>query len=236
VTVTHKRSSADKAERGMPTPEAAMRLVIFGSSGGTGQHLVQQALAQGHIVSAFARRPESVLAAPAPGLTVIQGNIYNAAAVSAAIAGQDAVLSALGARSLGRSDLLEVGVQNILAGMATHGVRRIVVLGASGASADAAQHQGAVARLLLKLVKVTILKEPFRSQREQERLLEASDTEYTIVRPPRLLNRPLTERYRVLEDGLPPGGITISRADVADFMLRQLTDKTWIHKSPYVAS
>lgn len=213
-----------------------MKLVIFGASGGTGQHLVQQALAQDHVVTAFARRPESILAAPAPGLTVVQGDVHDGAAVSAAIAGQDAVLSALGARNLGRSDLLEVGVQNMLAGMVAHGVGRVIVLGASGASRDAAQHQGMATRRLLKLISATVLREPFRSQREQERLLEASPAQYTVVRPPRLVDRPLTERYRVQEDGLPPGGLTIPRADVAHFMLRQLTDSRWIRKGPYVAT
>jgi len=212
-----------------------MRLVVFGASGGTGQHLVQQALAEGDTVLAFARRPETVLTAPSPGLTVVQGDIHDPAAVTAAIAGQDAVLSALGARTLGKSDVLEAGVRNILAGMSVHGVRRIIVLGASGASGESAQHQGTAARLILKLVKATILREPFRSQRAQERLLQASDTEYTIVRPPRLLNRPFTGHYRVQEDGLPPGGLTIGRADVADFMLRQVTDRTWIRKGPHVA-
>ena len=212
-----------------------MKLVIFGASGGTGQHLVQQALAQDHKVTAFARRPDSILASPSPGLTVVQGDVHDAVAVSAAIAGGDAVLSALGARTLGRSDVLKVGVGNILAGMAAHGVRRIICLGASGASADAAQHQGAFTRLLLKLISRTVLREPFRSQREQEELLESSSTDYTIVRPPRLVNGPGTERYRVQEDGLPPHGLTINRADVADFMLRQLTDKSWIRKGPYIA-
>jgi putative NADH-flavin reductase len=213
-----------------------MKLVIFGASGGTGQHLVQQALAQGHAVTAFARRPESIIAVPAPGLSVVQGDVHDGAAVAAAIAGQDAVLSALGARNLGRSDVLGVGIRNILAGMAAHGVKRIIVLGASGVSADAGQHLGSLSRLVLKLVKATILREPFRSQREQEALLEASPAQYTIVRPPRLVDRPITERYRVQEDGLPPRGLTIPRADVAHFMLLQLTDTRWIRKGPYVAT
>jgi putative NADH-flavin reductase len=212
-----------------------MKLVIFGASGGTGQHLVQQALAQGHAVTAFARRPESILAAPSPGLTVVQGDVHDAAAVSAVIAGHDAVLSGLGARNLGKSDVLEVGVRNILAGMAAHGVRRIIVLGASGAAAGADQHLDAGTRMFLKLISTTILKEPFRSQREQERQLEASAMDYTIVRPPRLLNGPFTGHYRVQDDGLPPDGLTINRADVADFMLRQLTDAAWIRKGPYLA-
>ena len=213
-----------------------MKLIIFGASGGTGQHLVQQALAEGHLVTAFTRRPDSVLAAPAPGLTVVQGDIYDAAEVSSAIAGHNAVLSALGARTLARSDLLEVAIRNILAGMKAHGVQRIIVLGASGSIPGAGHHQGVATRLFLSLVETTLLREPFRSQRDQERLLEAGEAQYTVVRPPRLLNHPAIGHYRVQQDGLPPRGLTIPRADVADFMLRQLTDATWIRKAPYVAT
>jgi putative NADH-flavin reductase len=213
-----------------------MNIIIFGASGGTGQHLVQQALAQDHTVTAFARRPESILASPAPRLTVIPGDVHDANAVSAAIAGHDAVLSALGARHLSRSDVLETGIRNILAGMKAHGVTRIIVLGAAGAAGDAAADQGILTRLVLKLVSSTILREPFRSQRQQEQLLAASNAQYTIVRPPRLLNQPAIGRYRVQEDGLPPGGVTIPRADVADFMLRQLTGSQWIRKGPYIAT
>ena len=213
-----------------------MKVVIFGASGGTGQHLVQQALARGHTVTAFVRRPESIIAAPSPGLTVAQGDIHDPAAVAAAVAGQDAVLSALGARNLARSDVLETGVRNILAGMATHGVSRIIVLGAAGIDPEAMKNQRALRRLALRFLVATLLKEPFRAQRAQEGMLEASPTAYTIVRPPFLLNRPLTGRYRVQEDGLPPRGTSIPRADVADFMLRQLTDTGWIRKGPYIAT
>jgi putative NADH-flavin reductase len=213
-----------------------MKVIIFGASGATGQLLVQEALAQRHSVTAFARNPDSILAAPAPGLAVVKGDVYDGSAVSAAIAGHHAVLSALGARSLGHSDLLEKSMRNILAGMAVHAVSRIIVLGASGAGKSAAQHQGILARLFLKLVENTILREPFRSQQQQEQLLQSSNAQYTIVLPPRLLNRPATGHVRVQQDGLPPGGLTIPRADVAEFMVRQLTDTTWIRKSPYLAT
>ena len=210
--------------------------MVFGASGGTGQHLVQQALARDHTVTAFARRPESIIAAPAPGLRVVQGDIYDPAAVSGAIAGQDAVLSALGSRTLARSDVLETGLRNILAAMEVNRVGRIIVLGAAGASADPTQHQGAVTRMILKFAMVTFLREPFRSQREQERLLEASTVQYTVVRPPRLIDRPAIGHYRVQEDGLPPGGTTIPRADVAEFIIRQLSDTQWFRKGPYIAT
>lgn len=213
-----------------------MKIIVFGASGGTGQHLVQQGLAHGHTVTAFARRPDSILAAPAPGLTVIQGDIHDTAGVSSAVAGHDAVLSALGARTLARSDVLETGMRNILAGMAAHGVKRIIVLGAAGATEDATRHQGAFTRIVLKFAIAALLREPFRSQRAQEQLLQSSPTEYTIVRPPRLLDQPGKGNYRVQEDGLPRGGTTIPRADVADFMIRQLTDNHWIRKGPYLAT
>jgi putative NADH-flavin reductase len=213
-----------------------MKIVIFGASGATGQHLVQQALARSHKVTAFARRPESIISGPAPGLIVVQGDIHDGPAVAATIAGHDAVLSALGARNLGRSDVLEIGVRNILAGMAANGVNRIIVLGAAGVNADAAKHLLALTRVVFKLIISTLLKEPFRSQCAQERLLEGSPAQYTIVRPPRLTNRPGMGHYRVQEDGLPPGGTAIPRADVADFMIRQLTDTNWIRKGPYVAT
>ena len=108
--------------------------------------------------------------------------------------------------------------------------------GAAGAVADPTVHLGAATRMLLKLAMAVFLREPFRSQREQERQLDASPVQYTVVRPPRLLDRPAKGHSRVLEDGLPPRGTTIPRADVADFMIRQLTDTQWIRKGPYIAT
>ena len=81
-----------------------------------------------------------------------------------------------------------------------------------------------------------MLKHPFIDQATQERLIAASDVDYTIVRAPRLMDGPLTGKYRVLPDALPSGALRINRADVADFMLQQLTDPRFHRQGPYIGS
>jgi putative NADH-flavin reductase len=210
-----------------------MKIVIFGASGGTGQELVTQALAAGHEVSAFVRSPGSL--PPRDGLRVIQGDALDRDAVVAAIAGQDAVLSALGARTLGKSDLLERAITYILEGMHAHGVRRLIVLGAAGALHDANRRQTLGRRIFFRIFASTMLRYPMADSAAQERRIESSDVEYTVVHPPRLLDTPRTGQYRVETDGLPPGGFQISRGDVAEFMLKQLTDRTYVRGGPYLA-
>jgi putative NADH-flavin reductase len=211
-----------------------MKLAIFGASGGTGRILVDLALAAGHEVVAMARDPASV--GVRPGLTVVQGDIRNPESVSVALAGCDAVLSALGSRSLGRDDLLEVGITNILSGMRSHGVRRIIVLGAAGALHDAQKHQTLGRKIFFALIRNTFLKHPMNDSGRQEGILEVSGTDYTVVHPPRLTDGPATGSYRVMADGLPPGGQQISRADVAAFMIRQLKEQAFVRSGPYVAT
>jgi uncharacterized protein YbjT (DUF2867 family) len=90
--------------------------------------------------------------------------------------------------------------------------------------------------MALWTAKKTVLKHPFIDQAAQERLLLASDVDYTIVRAPRLMDGPFTGTYRVLPDALPPGALRINRADVADFMLLQLTDPRFHRQGPYIGS
>jgi uncharacterized protein YbjT (DUF2867 family) len=109
-------------------------------------------------------------------------------------------------------------------------------LGAAGIDRDYGKYQNALTRLTLWTAKKTLLRHPFTDQTAQERLLYASDVDFTIVRTPRLMDGPLTGKYRVLPDALPPGGTRISRADVADFMLLQLTDPRFHRQGPYISA
>jgi uncharacterized protein YbjT (DUF2867 family) len=115
-------------------------------------------------------------------------------------------------------------------------VTRIIVLGASGVQPDYGKYQNALTTMAFWVAKKTMLKHPFVDQTAQERLLAASDVDYTIVRAPRLLDGPFTGTYRILPDALPPGALRISRADVADFMLQQLTDPRFHRQGPYIGS
>lgn len=210
-----------------------MKVVIFGASGGTGRELVVQALEAGHQVTVFVRDPSS--APQRDRVRVVQGDVLQASVVAAAIEGQEAVLSALGARHLKESDLLDRAITHILAGMQAHGVLRLIVLGAAGALHDANRRQGPGRKLFFWLLKNTLLKHPMADSAAQERRIEASNVEYTVIHPPRLLDTPRTGRYRVEADGLPLNGYQISRADVAEFMIRQLTDRTFVRGGPYIA-
>jgi putative NADH-flavin reductase len=210
-----------------------MKILLFGASGATGRELVRHGLAAGHQISAFVRNPSSFT--EAPGLRVIQGDVFDPEQVAAAIQGQDAVFTALGARTLGPNDLLPKSSANIIAGMKRHGLMRLIVLGASGASGDAGKYSSGLQRLLLRVLKHTLLKYPFINSAIQQQQVEASGLDYTVVLPPRLTNGAAIGKYRVLPDALPRGGATLSRADLAEFMLKQLHDPTWVRKTPYVA-
>ena len=211
-----------------------MNVVVFGANGGTGKALVDGALAKRYAVTAFVRDPSSLQARE--GLRIVQGDALDAAAVSAAIAGQDAVLSALGSRSIGKSDLLDRASANIITGMNEHRVKRLIVLGAAGALHDPTVHQSAQRKIFFTLIKNTLLKNPLADSGKQERRIEASDLEYTIVHPPRLLDDPAAGKYRVDPDGLPVNSDSISRADVADFMLRCLADNIYVRQGPYISN
>jgi putative NADH-flavin reductase len=211
-----------------------MKVAIFGATGATGQILVNLCLAQGHEVTALARNPADL--APRPGLTIVPGDARNAANVATALTGTDAVLSALGARTLGPDDTLEQAITNIIAGMHTHGIRRIIVLGAAGALHDAMKHATLGRKIVYFIIRNTFLRHPMRDSGNQERLLEASDLDYTVVHPPRLLNVPPAGTYRVEPDGLPANGQSISRADVAEYMVAQLTNPATIRQGPYLAN
>ncbi len=211
-----------------------MKIILFGATGGTGQLILAQALAQGHSVTAFVRTLEGL--PQDPQLRVIKGDVLDFGAVVDAIRGHRVVISALGARSLKRTDVLAKGIPHILEGMRQEYATRLIVLGASGVHPDYGKYQNSLTRIGFWLAKHTLLKYPFIDQAEQERLLAASDVNYTIVRAPRLLDGPFTGKYRVLPDALPPGGLSVNRADVADFMLLQLTDPRFHRQGPYIGA
>jgi putative NADH-flavin reductase len=165
---------------------------------------------------------------------VVVGDALDGKAVASAIADQEAVLSALGG-SLDDDTLLPESIGHILAAMKENRVRRLIVLGASGVWPGAAKRLSGGAQFFLRIIESTILKKAFRSQRAMQMRIQASDTDWTVVQPPRLVNQPGTGKIRVDGEALPANGTTIARADVATFMLAQLTSREWVRKSPFLA-
>jgi putative NADH-flavin reductase len=201
-----------------------VKLLIFGATGGTGRECVNQALAEGHRVTAFVRRPEAITTQHA-NLTVVQGDVTDAAAIAAAVAGHDVVISALGTRG-GPSGLVE-GTHNILEAMKTHGVRRSLWVSSFGAG-DSLKQMGWLSQTLI--VK-GFLRQAIQEKNAQEKIIVVSGHDWIIARPGGLTDGPLTHKYRVTGPGDKVGRPSISRADVADFLLKNLTDARYVHQA-----
>jgi putative NADH-flavin reductase len=208
-----------------------MNLLIFGGTGPTGQQLLHQALAQGHHVTALARKP-SALGIQHPLLTLVQGDILDIASIDAAMAGQEVVLSALGVRKWMKNTILSDGTRNILGAMNTHGVRRFVCETSLGVG-DSKNDLGKAFNWFFLPV---LLKNVFADKEIQERYIKESNLDWTIVRPTYLDDGPLTGDYQVWT-GRKPADLTnrISRADTAHFMLKQLITDTYLHQTPGIS-
>lgn len=211
-----------------------MKIIVFGATGGIGRLLFSGALDHGHSVTAFVRNGRSL--EPRDGLRVVEGDLFDPQSVGDAIEGHRAVFSALGPRTLKADPLLSRAIPLIINGMHFHRVDRIITVGAAGSLYPAGKYQPPLATVLFAIARATLLRHPMADQRAQERFLAASDLDYTIVRPPRLTDDPPTGTYRVLPDALPSSSRRIPRADVANFMLQQLTDPRFHRRGVYLAS
>ncbi|MFF0744564.1 NAD(P)-dependent oxidoreductase [Streptomyces sp. NPDC004111] len=209
-----------------------MRLTVFGATGGVGQEIVKQALAAGHHVTAVVRDPSGY--APAhERLEVFRSDLSDPEQVRKAVAGRDAVLSGLGARRLKDAGITHRLTRTVLAAMEAEGVRRLVVVSA-GPLSPALRGQPPLDRLMRAVIG-TVLKKIYDDLRVMESDLAASGTDWTSVRPPRLLDKPLTGTYRKVVGGMPRSGRTLARADVAHAMLGALDDPATVRQGVGVA-
>lgn len=211
-----------------------MRVAIFGASGATGILLTQRCLNAGYAVSALLRSPDRFPSRER--VRVVVGSALESMAVRQTVEGADVVLSALGARSWRNEYVLERAVPLIVTAMRQTGVSRIIVLGSAGARAESLDRQPALVRWLLRWVLYQgVLKWPSAAQRAQWLTLSASGLDWTMVMPPMLTNGPARHKIRVDGEALPPGGMRIARADVADFMMQQIGNDRWVGKGVYIA-
>lgn len=206
-----------------------MKVLIFGATGATGQCLMEQALVLGHNVTAFARNP-SAIAEGHDRLSVVRGDVLEPASIEAAMVGQDAVLCALGVKSRSATTVLSTGMKNIIATMEKSGTRRIVCESSLGV-ADSRNQTGFI---FGKIIIPLIFKGLFEDKERQEGEIRQSNLDWVIVRPARLTNGSQKGRYRVVTDNAKVG-IQISRADVAAFMLEQLTNEQYLKKTVAIA-
>ncbi len=205
-----------------------MKITIFGSTGGTGRELVRLGLDCGHTVTAFVREEAKLADVRNDQLRVVQGDVLDRSTVSEGVAGQEAVLSAIGA-GRARTRLREDGTSNIIEAMEQAGVKRLVSLSSLGIG-DSRSNLPFVLRFV---IFPTVLRHTMADHERQERVIRQSNLDWTIVRPSYLTDGPHTGTYlhgfSATEKNLKG---RISRADVADFMLKQLDDSRYVHETP----
>ena len=202
-----------------------MKITVFGATGTVGRRIVDRALLQGHDVTAFARNAASV-ALSHPRLSVIEGDVLIASDVLCAVAGQDAVIVALGA---GRNGTVRsVGTQNVVNAMKRQGVTRLIVQSTLGAGDSRPALNFFWKRIMFGL----LLRPAYADHQRQEEIVASSGLDWTLVRPSAFTDGPATNRY---QHGFAPTlkglALKISRADVASFILKQLTDQTYLRRA-----
>jgi len=209
-----------------------MKLTVFGATGGIGREIVRQALDAGHEVTAVVRDPAR-LSVTGERLEVFRDDLADPEAVRPAVAGRDVVLSGLGARSRKDAGIAARLTRTVLGAMQAEGVRRLLVVSA-GPVGPAPENEGLLDRTARGIVSA-LLKDVYADLGEMEAELERSATDWTVVRPPRLQNKPVTGVYRTVVGGFPAGGRFIARADVAHAMLAMAGDPGTVKQGVGVA-
>ena len=203
-----------------------MKLIIFGSTGSIGRQLVAQALQLGHSVTAFARTPTK-LEIKHTNLTTVQGDALDSVAVEKVMEGQDAVLCSLGAGAKGT--IRSEGTRHIVRAMEKTGVRRLICQSTLGVG----DSRDNLNFLWKHIMFGFLLRRAYADHVSQEDCVRQSRLNWTIVRPAAFTDGNRTGEYRHGFSGMDKTlKLKISRADVADFMLTQLTDQRYLRKTP----
>jgi putative NADH-flavin reductase len=195
-----------------------MKLTIFGATGGIGREVVRQALDAGHAVTAVARRPAAITLQH-ERLCVLPGDVLDAASIAPALKGQDAVISSIGIAKDEPTELYSAGIRNIIAGMQEGGVRRLLCISATGIDPGPLWQ-----RVIAKPLLWRFFGHSYADLVRMEAVVRESGLDWTIVRPPRLSDKPRTGHYEVAINRHLRRCNIISRADVADYLVNHIDD------------
>lgn len=208
-----------------------MILALFGASGQTGQQFLQQALEQGYEIRALVRDPTK-LTQQHPHLTVIRGDVLNPADVRQTVEGSHVVVSLFGQVKGSPASLQTDGTRNIVEAMKKAGVRKIISLSGGGLpfEKDEPKFADHLIRGIMRLVVPKVLDDANR----HAEVLKNSGLDWIIVRGPRLTNDPAQGRYRVGWVGV-NASTKVGRADLADFILKQVEDNKFLGQMPFVS-
>ena len=210
-----------------------MKLLILGATGGTGRAALREAKALGHDITVFVRDPSKLSAPERENVHVVSGSLpQDERALSDAMRGQDAVISALGrGLSFKSNSLMQQSVPVVLRTMADAGVKRLIFTSAFGLS-DTWRDTPLFPRIFAS----TLLRDIYADKRQAEMMIRRTDLDWTLVHPTRLTDGPRTGKWRAGERLTLPQLPNISRSDAGAFLVSQLNDRSYIHKTVLVSS
>jgi putative NADH-flavin reductase len=196
-------------------------IIVFGATGGTGRLVVQQALEVGHRVTVIARNPDSVTIRH-DRLDLVKGDIFQPHTFEKVIAGKDAVISCLGVQKRVFTTVYSEGVSNIIKAMEMYSVKRIICL---SAGAVIVPPKGSfMTRFIIKNILQKRFAHLYSDMLAMEQMLRATDLNFTIIRPPWLRDTKPTGHYRSAINEYLSNPTKISRADLADYIVKHLMD------------
>lgn len=207
------------------------KILVIGASSGTGLETVKRALGEGHRVRAFARSADQICL-DEPNLERLTGDATVPADIRRALSGIDVVIQTLGVKAgpemvVRGTKLFSKATRVLIEAMQAEGISRLIAL--TGFGAGDSRNQGGC---LYDLGFNAVLGRVYDDKSVQEHLIRSSDLAWTIARPVILTDRPATQRYRVVLDPADWGPGTIARADVADFLVQQVTSEDYLRKAP----
>ncbi len=208
------------------------KIALFGATGQTGLPFLQKALDAGYLVKALVRSPEK-LTPQSDRLEIIQGDVLNPADVDKTIAESDIVVSLIGHVDGSPEWLQTDATRNMAASMKKHNVRRIISLSGGGVpfpEKDQPKFPDKAFRFIMGIFFKKVLNDAVK----HAEVLKESGLDWVVVRGPRLTNDPATGEYRVGWVGV-NSGMKLTRADLSDFLVKQLEDETFNHQMPMVS-
>jgi putative NADH-flavin reductase len=197
-------------------------IIVFGASGGTGLEVVEQALEAGHHVTVLLRHPDK-FSIRHEQLRVIQGDVLQPQTYENLFFGVDVVISCLGTRNREPTTVYSVGMMNILTGMQKVDVTRIICLSAGAVVVP--PNATFVMKFVIKYILQRLFKYSYADMLKMETVLKHSELNWTVIRPPRLLNGDKTGIYRTIINDYLPNMSSLKRADLAHYIIHHLDDE-----------
>jgi len=207
-----------------------MKIAIVAASGMTGTQLIEQALAAGHEVIGLARTPENIKSND-PRVTKRHGDAFDAQSIIDGLEGADAVITSVGKRNLldKRYDLSTVAHEAVLAGMQKHNIRRLLVISSTGAARI--KRDG-----IQRNIYLWLRRKYYADMYQMELQVMDSGLDVTVLRAPYLVEGPVSDDYRVIEDETYPVGINITRPSLAHFLIQETSANAWVNRVIAVAA